>query len=237
MSDRILANSISRRSTPTISSLRLPIPSGLGTNTSHSVRSPPSCSAQHQHTLSMQPWALVTPASRGIGLELARRLLRTTDIPIVTSARKDLDQTRENVLSGLDGVSEDRLHVVKVDVLGTFLGMSLRLRNSHLHAMSHRRTNDHRCSLNNHIHVPKKVLLPPPRARGPRHPIPRKVAQPDRLQQCPAHLPGQYSRSHDATQALLALPAQKSHNNRRTQRPPAKSRVGQHERTRRKYRR
>jgi NAD(P)-dependent dehydrogenase (short-subunit alcohol dehydrogenase family) len=66
----------------------------------------------------MQPWALVTPASRGIGLELARRLLRTTDIPIVTSARKDLDQTREKVLSGLDGISEDRLHVLKVDVLG-----------------------------------------------------------------------------------------------------------------------
>jgi hypothetical protein len=66
----------------------------------------------------MQPWALVTPASRGIGLELARRLLRTTDIPIVTSARKDLDQTRENLLSGLDGISEDRLHVLKVDVLG-----------------------------------------------------------------------------------------------------------------------
>ena len=75
----------------------------------------------------MQPWALVTPASRGIGLELARRLLRTTDIPIVTSARKDLDQTRENVLSGLDGVREDRLHVLKVDVLGRFLIMSLRL--------------------------------------------------------------------------------------------------------------
>jgi len=68
----------------------------------------------------MQPWALVTPASRGIGLELARRLLRTTDIPIVTSARKDLDQTREKVLSGLDGVSEDRLHVLKVDVLGKY---------------------------------------------------------------------------------------------------------------------
>jgi NAD(P)-dependent dehydrogenase (short-subunit alcohol dehydrogenase family) len=66
----------------------------------------------------MHPWALVTPASRGIGLELARRLLRTTDIPIVTSARKDLDQTRENVLSGLDGINEDRLHVLKVDVLG-----------------------------------------------------------------------------------------------------------------------
>lgn len=66
----------------------------------------------------MQPWALVTPASRGIGLELARRLLITTNIPVVATARKDLDQTRENVLTGLKNVKEDRLHVLKVDVLG-----------------------------------------------------------------------------------------------------------------------
>jgi NAD(P)-dependent dehydrogenase (short-subunit alcohol dehydrogenase family) len=66
----------------------------------------------------MQPWALVSPASRGIGLELARRLLQTTKVPIVATARKDLDQTRENILTGLDGVSEDRLHVLKIDVLG-----------------------------------------------------------------------------------------------------------------------
>lgn len=66
----------------------------------------------------MQPWALVSPASRGIGLELARRLLQTTTVPIVATARKDLDQTRENILTGLDGVSEDRLHVLNVDVLG-----------------------------------------------------------------------------------------------------------------------
>lgn len=66
----------------------------------------------------MQPWALVSPSSRGIGLELARRLLQTTKVPIVATARKDLDQTRENVLNGLDNVSEDRLHVLKVDVLG-----------------------------------------------------------------------------------------------------------------------
>jgi NAD(P)-dependent dehydrogenase (short-subunit alcohol dehydrogenase family) len=66
----------------------------------------------------MQPWALVSPASRGIGLELARRLLQTTKVPIVATARKDSDQTRENILQGLDGISEDRLHVLKVDVLG-----------------------------------------------------------------------------------------------------------------------
>ena len=67
----------------------------------------------------MQPWALITPASRGIGLELARRLLRTTNVPVVATARKDLDQTKENVLSGLKDVEEQRLHVLKVDVLGT----------------------------------------------------------------------------------------------------------------------
>lgn len=66
----------------------------------------------------MQPWALVSPASRGIGLELARRLLQTTKVPIVATARGDLDKTRENVLSGLKDVNEERLHVLKVDVLG-----------------------------------------------------------------------------------------------------------------------
>lgn len=66
----------------------------------------------------MQPWALVSPASRGIGLELARRLLQTSKVPVVATARKDLDQTKENVLSGLNGVDESRLHVVKLDVLG-----------------------------------------------------------------------------------------------------------------------
>ncbi|OQO02292.1 hypothetical protein B0A48_11846 [Cryoendolithus antarcticus] len=65
----------------------------------------------------MKPWVLVSPSSRGIGLELARRLLRTTDVPIVATARKDLDQTREHVLSGLDGVQEDRLQVLKVNML------------------------------------------------------------------------------------------------------------------------
>lgn len=69
----------------------------------------------------MQPWALVSPASRGIGLELVRQLLQTTTVPIVATARKDLDQTRENVLTGLKNVNEDRLHVLKVDVLGKFL--------------------------------------------------------------------------------------------------------------------
>lgn len=66
----------------------------------------------------MNPWALVTPASRGIGLQVARRILSTTSLPVVATARTDLDKTREAVLSGLDGVQEDRLHVLRADVLG-----------------------------------------------------------------------------------------------------------------------
>ena len=66
----------------------------------------------------MQPWALISPASRGIGLEFARRLLQTTNVPIVATARKDLDQTKENALNGLKDVKEDRFKVLKVDFLG-----------------------------------------------------------------------------------------------------------------------
>lgn len=66
----------------------------------------------------MQPWALVSPASRGIGLHLARHLLQNTNLPIVTTARKDLGQAKESILDGLQDVDESRLNVLKLDVLG-----------------------------------------------------------------------------------------------------------------------
>jgi NAD(P)-dependent dehydrogenase (short-subunit alcohol dehydrogenase family) len=66
----------------------------------------------------MQPWALVSPASRGIGLQLARHLLQNTNLPIVTTARKDLDHAKETILDGLHHVDESRLNVLKLDVLG-----------------------------------------------------------------------------------------------------------------------
>jgi NAD(P)-dependent dehydrogenase (short-subunit alcohol dehydrogenase family) len=77
----------------------------------------------------MHPWALVTPASRGIGLELAKRILQTTSIPVIATARKDVDQTKQNVLSGLKEVNEDRLSVVKLDFLGNMI-MTIRCANS-----------------------------------------------------------------------------------------------------------
>ena len=65
-----------------------------------------------------KPWVLTSPASRGIGLHLARRLLQTTDLTIVATARADLEGTKERVLHGLN-VDKARLEVLKVDVTGT----------------------------------------------------------------------------------------------------------------------
>lgn len=63
---------------------------------------------------------VLSRSSRGIGFALARRVLQTTNAPVVTTARKDLDKTKEELLDGLD-VDEKRLTVLKLDVLGTYL--------------------------------------------------------------------------------------------------------------------
>ncbi|KAH7075606.1 hypothetical protein BKA63DRAFT_469804 [Paraphoma chrysanthemicola] len=64
----------------------------------------------------MPPWSLISPASRGIGFALAKRVLQTTNAPVVVTARKDLDKLKEELLSGND-VDERRLNVMKLDVL------------------------------------------------------------------------------------------------------------------------
>ncbi|KAF1939144.1 NAD(P)-binding protein [Clathrospora elynae] len=64
----------------------------------------------------MPPWSLISPASRGIGFALARRVLQTTNAPVVATARKDLDKTKQDLLEGLE-VDETRLKVLKLDVL------------------------------------------------------------------------------------------------------------------------
>lgn len=74
---------------------------------------------QHLFHFIMPPWLFVSPASRGIGLEVARRLLRTTDLPLVATARTNLDETRSQLLEGVGkDIAEDRLHVLKLDVCG-----------------------------------------------------------------------------------------------------------------------
>lgn len=65
-----------------------------------------------------KPWLLVSPASRGIGLQLARRLLQTTNLPLVATARTELEKTSEQILDGID-VDKQRLEVLKLDVMGS----------------------------------------------------------------------------------------------------------------------
>ncbi|RHZ50983.1 uncharacterized protein CDV56_102082 [Aspergillus thermomutatus] len=63
-------------------------------------------------------FALVTPASRGLGFALARRILSHTEIPVVATARKGCDEVRHRLLDGLAASREaaDRLRVLPVDV-------------------------------------------------------------------------------------------------------------------------
>jgi len=66
----------------------------------------------------MVPWALVTPASRGIGFHLTRHLLCNTALPVVATARKDIDNVKKSILDDLKDVDESRLKILKLDVTG-----------------------------------------------------------------------------------------------------------------------
>lgn len=66
----------------------------------------------------VQPWILTSPASKGVGLQLARRLLTSTKLPIVATARSDVEGTKDRILDGLD-VDKERLQILKIDVTGT----------------------------------------------------------------------------------------------------------------------
>ena len=66
-----------------------------------------------------KPWLLVAPASRGIGLQIAKHMLKTTELPVVATARGDLDAFKEKILCDT-GVDKQRLEVLKLDVTGRF---------------------------------------------------------------------------------------------------------------------
>ena len=65
-------------------------------------------------------WSLVCPASRGIGFQLTRRLLETTHLPVVATARTDADKVKRSILDDLKDVDEKRLTVLEVDVTSTW---------------------------------------------------------------------------------------------------------------------
>ena len=71
----------------------------------------------------VQPWVFISPASRGVGFQLTRRLLATTKLPVIATARTDLEGTKERITDGLD-IDKKRLEILKVDVTGAFLSSS-----------------------------------------------------------------------------------------------------------------
>ncbi|CAG8428114.1 unnamed protein product [Penicillium salamii] len=64
-------------------------------------------------------FALVTPASRGLGFAFAQQLLARTSLPVIATARKDCKGIQERLLSseGVPKDSEKRLRVLEVDVI------------------------------------------------------------------------------------------------------------------------
>ena len=63
-------------------------------------------------------FALVTPASRGLGFAFAQQLLSQTKLPVVATARKNCAEVRDRLLSSKDlsKDAEQRLRLLEVDV-------------------------------------------------------------------------------------------------------------------------
>ncbi|OQE37815.1 hypothetical protein PENCOP_c009G03261 [Penicillium coprophilum] len=63
-------------------------------------------------------FALVTPASRGLGFAFAQQLLSRTELPVIATARKNCDELQESLLStkGMPKDAKQRLRILQVDV-------------------------------------------------------------------------------------------------------------------------
>lgn len=65
------------------------------------------------------PWIFICPSSRGIGHALTRRLLQTTSLPVLATARRHTSEVKASILDGIDkndSNAESRLNVVECDV-------------------------------------------------------------------------------------------------------------------------
>lgn len=63
-------------------------------------------------------FALISPASRGIGFALARQLLVHTDLPVCATARKDCKSVHNKLVESVDSRrgAAKRLTVLEADV-------------------------------------------------------------------------------------------------------------------------
>lgn len=64
------------------------------------------------------PWIFICPSSRGIGHALTRRLLQTTSLPILATARRDTSGVKSSLLQDLPKADDlaPRLSIVECDV-------------------------------------------------------------------------------------------------------------------------
>jgi len=66
------------------------------------------------------PWLMVSPSSRGIGLNITHHLLRSTTAPIFATTRsQDLEEAKKSILKDAPDGGKDyekRLHVARLDV-------------------------------------------------------------------------------------------------------------------------
>lgn len=174
----------------------------------------------------MKPWVLVTPASRGIGLELARRLLLSTKVPIVATARKDLDEAKVNILSGLKDVEENRLHVLQLDVLGM---LPILVSQIFIALIITRREVSDRCSKDGIWSLSQKILISASLTLHSWLVVSRKVSGTDRLRQGSPYVPDKYTWSLITTQAFLSIPPTQDHWIASIRWTPEASGLGKHE--------
>ena len=62
-------------------------------------------------------YALCSPGSSGLSLALARQFLKSTDLPIIVTARSDLSATKDRLLDGLAQVPSSRVTMLHLDFL------------------------------------------------------------------------------------------------------------------------
>lgn len=85
-------------------------------------------------------FALVTPASRGLGFAFAQQLLTRTELPVIATARKNCDELKERLLAskGMPKDAEQRLRILQVDVTGKKKQLNSSKINSSLHQNANR---------------------------------------------------------------------------------------------------
>lgn len=169
-------------------------------------------------------FALVTPASRGLGFAFAQQLLAKTPLPVVATVRRDKDGVHDKLLSGknIPRSAEKRLSVLEVDVTGIPCPSSYPLTTPpqpwpcHT-SISINRNNPSMVSLDRtyrRIHhlgngLPPAPNVPenttPPRTDPARYSSCREISIPDRRCELHAQFPGEYSGPHAAHETPCAI--------------------------------